>query len=1186
MNNINKKVLFGLMFLVFYSCKINTGAFVDIITKGIEQPKMVEFAIGEVGKAEQQLKELKENLAKIKEKDQEFEDRTNKKIEDFTNDIRKTNQQITNSPENLSFLEAKLKILNEMYQDIQEMQISRRQSFLNIEEHIKVLEGYIQDPNFQNLLKELIDQKKFYSFDDLQKINEYILSEEDKIKLLEEQKQNIQVEIDSKEQVEDATIESYDKKVKELENFKKNPNKSRPQSKTFEFSRDQKFELLILQESYLKNKKDLNKAKIKEIKYKLELTKTNLFVENSKLNTLKKTANDIKQTIQISETDILNDNTELEKQNTENIKNTLKYKSEIDRVLRKYETDKKDFDKTSKEYKIKTPMLEQWEISPITKNDYIQAASIGRLNEDLSLLLKEKEFYEAQIIKGDNDLSQLKLNVETKESFYKIETKKFASEKDIQNEIKKYNNIKSGIKANLAATRDKINIAKDNLKTKNKATENILKIRAKINKINQERPLPVIGDIDLAETKIKQQIKYLQDTIDIYENIISVNNRMEKQATFILSVLEQLVGKWYRPEYAIKFEKIPTIIPDLKAFFYDLFSYFKKFNIIDFFENTKKAINQKTDFINLLFLLVLFFVFIIIFRAIANRIKNHILGSKKKNTMLEKPDNLLKFFSYSLAFLLDFSSKYLLSMSIWTSIFFLLKIGVFPDRYITIIFYLASIAYLSYLTNRFFKHFREFSKKYNLLTFIEPSYQKRIIAVISVIIYSTILIQFFRKAFELDIYYQSELPTILSALNWIIGQIALILLVTKELVRKIITKNWNLSPENFNKFYYFILVVTIIIIVMANPYIGLGRLLLYIIQRILLSMILLIGLLMLHKIGKNLSLKLFFKTDDETILTRFTYGKTIYGIYIISSFFIIILFGILIGSYIWNLGISLESINNVLNKKILIEKMGELSALSVIIIVSFVILGFIFSALFNKYVLTKIFNLLLVETGVQFTVSTMLKYLFIAIFTIIGFSVAELENLIVYLLMVMLVALGFIIYEPSKDFIYYFLILISRPLKIGDYVRIKTDSMDLDGVVRRITPRSVIIKSRNSEAIEIPNSAILSGPIINFNHNTRFIAFDDIKLTVGFKHDPEMVRKIIIEVMDAHPNILKSPKPIIRLEDFGDNGFIFSIRGFLSAQYTLDMWDISSDVRIKVAKALKANNIEIAIPISIWKSVD
>ncbi len=75
--------------------------------------------------------------------------------------------------------------------------------------------------------------------------------------------------------------------------------------------------------------------------------------------------------------------------------------------------------------------------------------------------------------------------------------------------------------------------------------------------------------------------------------------------------------------------------------------------------------------------------------------------------------------------------------------------------------------------------------------------------------------------------------------------------------------------------------------------------------------------------------------------------------------------------------------------------------------------------------------------------------------------------------------------------------------------------------------------------------------------------------------------KLLYHVVESHSKVLKNPKPIVRLEEFGEYGFKFLIRGFLSDVYTLDQWDISSDIRLEIVKTLREHGIKIAVPVRI-----
>ncbi len=113
----------------------------------------------------------------------------------------------------------------------------------------------------------------------------------------------------------------------------------------------------------------------------------------------------------------------------------------------------------------------------------------------------------------------------------------------------------------------------------------------------------------------------------------------------------------------------------------------------------------------------------------------------------------------------------------------------------------------------------------------------------------------------------------------------------------------------------------------------------------------------------------------------------------------------------------------------------------------------------------------------------------------------------------------------------------------------------------------------------MPNSYVVSHALINWNYVRKFIAFDDILLTIHYTDDPVIVKKLLQEVVESHPKVLKNPKPIIRLDDFGEYGYKFMVRGYLSDIYTLDQWEIASDVRLAIVQRLRQENITIAVPV-------
>ena len=200
----------------------------------------------------------------------------------------------------------------------------------------------------------------------------------------------------------------------------------------------------------------------------------------------------------------------------------------------------------------------------------------------------------------------------------------------------------------------------------------------------------------------------------------------------------------------------------------------------------------------------------------------------------------------------------------------------------------------------------------------------------------------------------------------------------------------------------------------------------------------------------------------------------------------------------------------------------------------------------------------------------------IIIATFFAFNSVGLGSLIGSMFIALALSIGLYLKDPISDFISYFIILVQRPIKIGDYVQIDAETL---GVVRKITPRSVILRRKNSTTIIVPNSYVVSKSIENWNYVRNFIALQDIILFVYYKEDPARVKSILHAAIDEHPNVLKNPRSVVRLMNFSEYGYEFMVRCFVSSTYTLEMWDLTSDVRLLISKAFKENSIEFAVPI-------
>lgn len=126
--------------------------------------------------------------------------------------------------------------------------------------------------------------------------------------------------------------------------------------------------------------------------------------------------------------------------------------------------------------------------------------------------------------------------------------------------------------------------------------------------------------------------------------------------------------------------------------------------------------------------------------------------------------------------------------------------------------------------------------------------------------------------------------------------------------------------------------------------------------------------------------------------------------------------------------------------------------------------------------------------------------------------------------------------DTLSDVIAGILILSDAPFELGDVIEVS----DEVGTITQIGIRSTRIKTRASVELVIPNSKIGSSVVINKS----FIVKDKLKIKlpiiVAFGTDPEIVRKILLDVAKEHERVLNE-KMQVALMDFNQEQVIFSL---------------------------------------------
>ena len=169
------------------------------------------------------------------------------------------------------------------------------------------------------------------------------------------------------------------------------------------------------------------------------------------------------------------------------------------------------------------------------------------------------------------------------------------------------------------------------------------------------------------------------------------------------------------------------------------------------------------------------------------------------------------------------------------------------------------------------------------------------------------------------------------------------------------------------------------------------------------------------------------------------------------------------------------------------------------------------------------------------------------------------------------VGVGFGLQTVISNFVCGLILLIERPIKVGDWVVVKEN----EGIVRRISVRSTEIATFNNASVLIPNSEFITGTVVNWTHGDPSGRVD-VKLRVPQSSDPRAVLDALQTAAARTPGIVLKPAPDVSFDNFGPEALEFSV-GVRVANVNTG-GTVRTALRIAVVEEFRRAGIELALP--------
>lgn len=261
--------------------------------------------------------------------------------------------------------------------------------------------------------------------------------------------------------------------------------------------------------------------------------------------------------------------------------------------------------------------------------------------------------------------------------------------------------------------------------------------------------------------------------------------------------------------------------------------------------------------------------------------------------------------------------------------------------------------------------------------------------------------------------------------------------------------------------------------------------------------------------------------------------------------------------------------------RIPILKLGntDLTLGTILYLIVFLVLLFYLTGKLKGWIEDRLLAQSRMDIGVRQAAGSIVRYIIITIGFMIILETAGIDlSALTVLAGAVGIGVGFGLQNITNNFVSGLIILFERPIKVGDRV----DVGNITGNVVNISPRATTIVTNDNIAVIVPNSEFISSRVVNWSYTNRDVRLN-FPVGVSYKSDPEIVRKLLLEVAADHPGVLKERRADVLLDEFGESSLNFLLRVW-TRDYATTPGVLRSDLNYAISKKFREHGIEIPFP--------
>jgi len=169
-------------------------------------------------------------------------------------------------------------------------------------------------------------------------------------------------------------------------------------------------------------------------------------------------------------------------------------------------------------------------------------------------------------------------------------------------------------------------------------------------------------------------------------------------------------------------------------------------------------------------------------------------------------------------------------------------------------------------------------------------------------------------------------------------------------------------------------------------------------------------------------------------------------------------------------------------------------------------------------------------------------------------------------------AIGLALKDTIENAITGVLLLIQRPFKVGDVIKVG----DVTGVVADVAIRTTNLKTFEGLRVLIPNRHVYNEVITNWSHYPQ----RRVTMTVGVAYETDLARayRVLNETVAAMPGVLTEPAPTVSFEGFDESSIRMVFRFWIEWQNT-NAANLQTQLTQTIMDVARREGINIPSPI-------